>query len=517
GMAQDSAVEDFEAESIETTTDEESSNSDTELVEVAEEDIPTEEELILERQQQEFLLRLKQELNLSKADFRQIEKNVNDTQERLKIVKEEKLTLEEQLNNIDGHITNTAHKLLDIVQQIVIKENEISLVTDQISSKETAVEYQKELLRDYIKAIYVEENTYFSLDENGDVNPFKLLLAEDSVSTNLKQLQYFDLLNDAGQQIIDRLGFLQHELEIQRNTLKDNKENLEILEDQIQGEQMQLKYQKIGKENLLKLTKGQEEIYTQLLEQTITEREEVLDAIRNFSSAVEFIEWKIIEDGADFNPEDYYSLLDYKTQAVYRFRFSEGNDGDVNFIWPLEPTNGLSAYFRDPSYVSVFGVRHNAVDMPRNQRTPIRAAEDGVVYIAKDNGYGYSYIIVAHHGGFLTVYGHINEIMVKEGQTIPQGYVIGLSGGMPGTEGAGYMTTGPHLHFEVLLNGLYVDPLNYLPLDIFSEEEILELPNKYYANWEEDINAPEEEVEVVEKVTRIIEADAVEDFEQVTR
>ncbi len=219
------------------------------------------------------------------------------------------------------------------------------------------------------------------------------------------------------------------------------------------------------------------------MDQHIVEQEQLLEEIRRFSETISFIERKIDEDGENFNPNDYADLFDDRAKTLYRLEFDPiffENDG---FIWPVDPDLGISAYFRDPNYVNVFGVRHSAIDLPKYQGTPIRAAANGIVYTAKDNGYGYSYIIIAHADNFMTVYGHVNSILVSEGQPVNQGSIIGLSGGMPGTKGAGYMTTGPHLHFEMIYNGNHVDPLYYLPLNILSEDTISSLPDKYHEIW----------------------------------
>ena len=130
--------------------------------------------------------------------------------------------------------------------------------------------------------------------------------------------------------------------------------------------------------------------------------------------------------------------------------------------WPVYPTKGISAGFREPSYYARFKMQHNAVDIPAPQGTPLKSAASGYVYKAKDNGLGYSYIIILHKNNIRTVYGHVSQINVREGQLVQEGELIGLSGGMPGTKGAGKMTTGPHLHFEVLENGVYKNPLDFL-------------------------------------------------------
>lgn len=138
------------------------------------------------------------------------------------------------------------------------------------------------------------------------------------------------------------------------------------------------------------------------------------------------------------------------------------SDGE-KLSWPVY--GPISAGFMNASYKEYFGVDHRAIDIVVPQGTGVRSAADGVVFFARDGGQtGYSYILIGHRGGRATLYGHLSEIGVLTGQDVVRGQVIGKSGGKPGSYGAGPMTTGSHLHFEVLHNGVHINPLQDLPV-----------------------------------------------------
>jgi murein DD-endopeptidase MepM/ murein hydrolase activator NlpD len=134
------------------------------------------------------------------------------------------------------------------------------------------------------------------------------------------------------------------------------------------------------------------------------------------------------------------------------------------WVWP---------YPGDYNVYSAFGMRihpiyrykrmHTGVDLGGSYGNPILAAADGTVLLVVNpregsntggSGYG-NYIVIAHAGGLTTLYAHLKNTLVKEGQSVKAGTKIATCGST-GT------STGPHLHFEVRVNGNPVDPLPYI-------------------------------------------------------
>lgn len=105
----------------------------------------------------------------------------------------------------------------------------------------------------------------------------------------------------------------------------------------------------------------------------------------------------------------------------------------------------------------IYGTRrlHAGTDFGVDEGTPVHAADGGVVVEAGwVSGYGYT-VIIDHGNGMSTLYAHNSEVAVSPGQTVSKGQVVSYSGNTGGS-------TGPHLHFEVRINGEPTDPMGYL-------------------------------------------------------
>lgn len=163
------------------------------------------------------------------------------------------------------------------------------------------------------------------------------------------------------------------------------------------------------------------------------------------------------------NADNVYSLIKYGYPATAG---GGGFDGaDVPYIGVDGFCSPVGASWRN-IVTSEFGNRidpisgqrdgHTGMDLAVPTGTPIRAALDGTVTLSKYNGsYGYC-VMIDHGNGLTTLYGHNSRLLVSVGQTVHAGDVVSLSG-------ATGRVTGPHLHFEVRVNGERTNPRYYLP------------------------------------------------------
>lgn len=126
----------------------------------------------------------------------------------------------------------------------------------------------------------------------------------------------------------------------------------------------------------------------------------------------------------------------------------EGAIGIGTFIWPTT-SHQISGYTFNPMI-------HPAIDIGGQTGNAIYAVDNGVVVYAGWSDYGYGYLIVIDHGtGWQSAYAHLSAVGVTCGQSVFQGTVIGALGSTGNS-------SGPHLHFELVYNGVKVNPVDYL-------------------------------------------------------
>lgn len=161
----------------------------------------------------------------------------------------------------------------------------------------------------------------------------------------------------------------------------------------------------------------------------------------------------------------YEAYLDAKAreqeEAKRRAGISGSGKADLSkissgsYLWPTT-SSYITSHFSPNRVNPVTGVLrpHTGTDVGASHGSPIWAAKGGKVIMAEYNG-GYGNCVIIDHGnGVKTLYGHMSAILVSRGATVSQGQQIGRVGSTGNS-------TGPHLHYEILIDGTPVDPMQY--------------------------------------------------------
>jgi murein DD-endopeptidase MepM/ murein hydrolase activator NlpD len=156
--------------------------------------------------------------------------------------------------------------------------------------------------------------------------------------------------------------------------------------------------------------------------------------------------------------EEIDSLQAASARIADQIRAAEQNTASTSGPSPAANPGGFQWPVQGP-LTSPFGMRwgrlHPGIDIAVPSGTPVHASAAGtVIYAGWESGYG-NFVVIDHGGGIATAYGHNTSVAVAVGQHVEQGQVIAYSGS------TGF-STGPHVHFEVRVNGNPVDPLGYL-------------------------------------------------------
>lgn len=338
----------------------------------------------------------------------------------------EKADLANQLAIIDNRLEKSKIDIENTQMEVDKTNLEIKKVLIEIDDKNNEIENEKNNIADTMNLMYKQDG----------VSSLEIILLNKSLSDFLNQVKYLENINSEIKNSLNNLFDLKSQLEKEKISSEEKNKDLDKLKNELIDNKNKVEGEQQTKIFVLDQTKSSEQEYQRLIRLAKQEQQQASNEIINMEKSMREKLAQLSKDKLGFN--------------------------DSGFNWPVTK-NTVTSYFHDPDYPFRRVFEHPAVDIRASQGTPIRAAASGYVATAKNAGMGYSYIMIVHGDGLSTVYGHVSKIYVSADEYVTQGQVIGASGGLPGTPGAGSLTTGAHLHFEVRLNGIPVNPLEYLP------------------------------------------------------
>lgn len=374
---------------------------------------------------------LQEKIKQQQELIQKLEEQKKIYQEKIELKRKESISLKNQISILNSQITKTKIEIQEKGAKIAEVELQIKNIQIKIQDQMQQIKNRKSQLTRLIQIINRYDNK----------SNLEIVLLSSSISDFLNQAKYIESLQLSLQENLEKIKLIKEGLEFQEKNLRERKDELINLQNEIIDRNKQLSLEKAAQNKLLTETRGAEWKFQSLLTAAISEQRQ---AEREIINAEKQIRAKLAE-------QEEREMLEKLER-----------EGSILFSWPT-PKDTVVCNFHDPEYpFRKWLGEHSGIDIRAEQGTAIRAAAAGYVAKAKNAGMGYSYVMLIHNDGFATVYGHLSEIFVQEDTYVRRGEIIGRSGGIPGTPGAGRFSTGPHLHFEVRLNGIPVNPLDYL-------------------------------------------------------
>ncbi len=183
-----------------------------------------------------------------------------------------------------------------------------------------------------------------------------------------------------------------------------------------------------------------------------TEQTDNDDEASSVEETATYVDYQTLDAYAEYAEEsDEACVFD-----LSEIRLLSGNKLSVNSMcMPITSTNVTSAFGYRVNPITGNYAMHSGIDIGANTGDNIYAALSGTVVKAKES-YDYGKFVTIDHGdGLVTIYAHCSKLLVEVGDTVEKGQVIALAGS------TGW-STGPHLHFEIRVNGIRIDPQYYL-------------------------------------------------------
>jgi murein DD-endopeptidase MepM/ murein hydrolase activator NlpD len=360
-----------------------------------------------------------------------IDSRIGQLQERVQATKDREAALQREIDSVSGEIRGLEQKVGVVSERLAPLEHELELRELKLNRLNALFQVQTQRLQflraQYRTALTRMNRRMVALYESDPPDELSFLLASQSFSDLVDGVDYVRLIARRDREIVNEVGTAKLEVTVARTETRHARNNVrrqaEIVAVRVRQVRA-LRDELVASKGQLEVARERKKISLDKLTAAERADAEEIDALQAVSADL----------AAKIRAAQAHSSVQHVSGA--------------GFIWPV-----------NAPITSPFGWRwgrmHEGIDLGAAYGSPIAAAASGVViYAGWEGGYG-NLTVIDHGGGLATAYGHQSRIAVSVGQSVAQGEIIGYVGS------TGH-STGPHLHFEVRVNGQAVDPLGYL-------------------------------------------------------
>ena len=337
---------------------------------------------------------------------------IEDKQREKTAAEAESAALSSELNTVLAEMTQTE-------ADIAAKQKEVEIATDELTQAKIEEQNQYFRMKQRIKYMY----------ENGNENFLEMIFQATDLADFINRVEYVQQITEADRQTLVEYQDVVEERQQKEEALQEEEANLRVLQESLISKQADLQVMLNNKN--VQIAGLESEI-----NRLIAEAEEAARVKREAEEAAA------------------------AAAAAARERAAAQNNSQSTPSAPVISGNGQLSHPAPGSRVSSefgprWGTMHNGIDFAAPIGTPTYAAAAGVVTVARYSSSAGNYVVINHGNGLVTKYMHFSAIHVGEGQSVERGQNIGAIGN------TGY-STGPHLHFQVEVNGQPRNPREFL-------------------------------------------------------
>jgi murein DD-endopeptidase MepM/ murein hydrolase activator NlpD len=371
----------------------------------------------------------------------EVDARLADVRGKLAEIESRERALTAQLGAVSGEILALERQVGDVSTRLAALEHDLALHRRKLARVTELYVVQTRRLtflrRQYATALERLNRRIVALYQYDDPDAFEVLVSAASFSEVLEQLDFIRSIGKQDRQISRTVGRARNEMRVLRKRTRATKKRVSAVTQVIAVRTAQhraLRERLLARKSGLEVARGVKEGALASLESAHREYAGEAAALAAQSS-----ELAAQIQAAQVSPERTSSSLGVGVDST---------QSASGLVWPVSGP-----------VVSPFGIRwgrmHEGIDISAGTGTPVAAAAAGsVISVGYMGGYG-NLVVIDHGGGLATAYAHLSGYAVGPGQSVSQGQVVGYVG----CTGHCY---GPHLHFEVRVNGAAVDPLGYL-------------------------------------------------------
>lgn len=374
-----------------------------------------------------------------------------------------------EIVNVIQTINQTTDTISEQLQKITTYKKLMVITYKELQYSRSGMVDTKKYIEDFSNFIYKLDNKLYDKD-NTSIDEIKLLINSDNIPVTLAN-DY--MVQSMMIQLNDLMTNFQADEKTQLETMKKLNDFKTKTKEAIEQYQIEIEKLQQKKNYLLQFMK---------LYQSDIEQREL--SMSNFFQSTKWVYDKTVELVKGIKKWVYTVDFDMDKKLLL-LNDIENNNEVYPLAWPLYPIEQIQTYFGDVAFQKEYWVPHIGIQINAVQRTPVYAARNGIVYFVADNDeIGINRAMIVHTEWYITIYQYLNKIEIKPGDIVKKWQFIGYSWWEPGTRGAGFISKGANLTFQIFKDGIAMDPFDILDASIVKNKDVL--PDGYQIKYLRD-------------------------------